>query len=141
MDNLYKWLEKYFFHVKVKFVFPEIIFGFPSKQKKYFHFHGFIVHWIIQRSKGWTFRIKGFAYFILFQEIYDWNWHFFSRWNLTLMLLHFKLFEMVKMFWSMTWWHVSYFYIPLKYCSYCQSQARLKPKRCLDGFIFTLNNK
>ena len=21
---------------------------------------------------------------------------------------------------------------------YCQSQARLKPKRCLDGFIFTL---
>ena len=24
---------------------------------------------------------------------------------------------------------------------YCQPQARLKPKRCLGGFIFTLNNK
>ena len=23
---------------------------------------------------------------------------------------------------------------------FCQSQARLKPKRCLGGFIFTINN-
>ena len=23
---------------------------------------------------------------------------------------------------------------------YCQPQARLKPKRCLGGFIFTINN-
>jgi hypothetical protein len=30
--------------------------------------------------------------------------------------------------------------IYIKLHVYCQSQARLKPKRCLDGFIFTLNN-
>ena len=27
----------------------------------------------------------------------------------------------------------------LTFSLFCQSQARLKPKRCLDGFIFTLN--